>query len=457
MYLIISRRHYIINEESRLRVTFSRAHSPGALVPFAPLGAFRLLHGRTVQGDVMNKKMKRIRKVYPWYWAFEGDLLFYIAVDTLFLTAVKNFSQAQIVSLASVSTFVCILLQFPILGIIRKIGNTASVRYGGFCLLLSAVLITAGPNYWVVVLGRVFHEVAGIFRSASVVALENCLDNTGDRDDFVKIRARGNTIYAIITMLISFVASLMFNYNHYLPMIGCITTCLIGFVLSFFIVDHTKYNKLNYNQNKKVKIQYNKFVILAIAAFGLFYPVVTSGQSEGKLFIQQNLLAELSLDDTSLIIGAILCVSRIVRVVSNILLVRIYEKCRAKMGILLTFSLGLSIAFLLFGSFITPLFIKIIIMALGYVIILFIRDPFKLYIQDILFDYTPKEQHQTLLTLMEFAVKIGTAGTGFIFTLVLLKYSLTVVMAISLFVAIVEIVLSLWLYKLIIQYKIKVP
>ena len=225
----------------------------------------------------------------------------------------------------------------------------------------------------------------------------------------------------------------------------------------FFVIDYTKYNKLNYNQNKKVKIQYNKFVILAIAAFGLFYPVVTSGQSEGKLFIQQNLLAELSLDDTSLIIGAILCVSRIVRVVSNILLVRIYEKCRAKMGILLTFSLGLSIAFLLFGSFITPLFIKIIIMALGYVIILFIRDPFKLYIQDILFDYTPKEQHQTLLTLMEFAVKIGTAGTGFIFTLVLLKYSLTVVMAISLFVAIVEIVLSLWLYKLIIQYKIKGP
>lgn len=143
--------------------------------------------------------------------------------------------------------------------------------------------------------------------------------------------------------------------------------------------------------------------------------------------------------------------------VSNILLVRIYEKCRAKMGILLTFSLGLSIAFLLFGSFITPLFIKIIVMALGYVIILFIRDPFKLYIQDILFDYTSKEQHQTLLTLMEFAVKIGTAGTGFIFTLVLLKYSLTLVMAISLFIAIAEIVLSLWLYKLIMQYKIKVP
>lgn len=403
----------------------------------------------------MNKKAKRIRKVYPWYWAFEGDLLFYIAIDTLFLTVVKNFSSAQIVSLASVSTFVCILLQFPILWIIRRIGNTASVRCGAFFLLLSSIFITLGPNYWIIVLGRVFHDVAGIFRSASVVALENCLDNTDSRREFVQIRTQGSTIYAVITMLISFVASLMFNYNHYLPMLGCITTCIIGFILSFFIVDYTKYNKLNYKKNEKVKIHYNKFVVLAIVVFGVFYPVVTSGQSDGKLFIQQNLLAELSVDNTALIIGGILCFSRIVRVVSNMLFIKIYTKYRLKIGMLLTFSLGLAIAFLLFGSFISPLLFKITVMALGYVIILFIRDPFRLYIQDILFDHTSKEQHQTLLTLMEFAVKVGTAGTGFLFTLVLLKYSMAIVMTITLFIAIAEIVLSIWLYKLILGHTIE--
>ncbi len=135
-----------------------------------------------------------------------------------------------------------------------------------------------------VVLGRVFHDVAGIFRSASVVALENCLDDADNRQEFVKIRTQGSTIYAIITMLISFVASLMFNYNHYLPMIGCITTCLIGFVLSFFVVDYTRYNKLNYKKKEKVKIRYSTFVVLAIIVFGLFYPVVTSGQCTYRIF-----------------------------------------------------------------------------------------------------------------------------------------------------------------------------
>lgn len=37
--------------------------------------------------------------------------------------------------------------------------------------------MTAGPNYRVIVLGRIFHDVAAIFKSTSVVALENCLDD----------------------------------------------------------------------------------------------------------------------------------------------------------------------------------------------------------------------------------------------------------------------------------------
>ena len=401
----------------------------------------------------MNKIALKMMRVFPWYSALEGDLLFYIAIDTLFLTVVKNFSSAQVVSLASVSTFACILLQFPILGIIRKIGNTASVRLGAFFLLLSAIFITIGSGYWLIVLGRLFHDIALIFKNASVVALENCLDDTGNRKEFIKIRTQAATIYSIITMLISFVASLMFNYNHYLPMVGCITTCLIGFILSFFIIDYTKYNKLNYKKKEAVKIHYSKFVVLAIVIFGLFYPVVTSGQENGKLFIQQNLLSELSVDHTSLIIGGIVCLSRIVRVVSNMLFARIYEKYYTKMGIMLTISLGLSIAFLLFGSFVPQLFIRISIMAFGYMIILFIRDPFRLYIQDVLFDYTPKEQHQTLMTLMEFGVKVGTTGIGFVSTLVVLKYSLAAVMSLVLFIAAIEIALSVWLYKLIVSRK----
>ena len=397
----------------------------------------------------MNKGANRFLKVFPWYSGLTGDLLFYIAIDTLFLTVVKNFSASEIVSITALSQLICIALQFPVLFVIRKIGNTAAVRTGAFFMLLSAVFIAFGKSYYLVLLGRIFHDVAVIFKSASIVALENNLDLIDRRSEFVRVRTAANTVYAVITMLISFVASYMFNLNNYLPMIGCITTCALGFVLSLFMKDYSNYNKISYkNKTKgKVKIHYSKLIIIAVILYSLFYSIVTNGQGEGKLFIQQNILLDFDVEQTSLIIGAIICVSRIIRVISNIIFEKLYKKYVNKMGIALPALLGTSIALILFGSFIPEIIVKILVMGVGYTIILFIRDPFKLYIQDVIFANTPKEQHQVLLTVLEFGVKIATAGIGLAFSAILLSYSMLVIMAIMLAISFIEIILSIMLYR----------
>ncbi len=403
----------------------------------------------------MEKRINRFTKVYPWFSGFTGDLLFYIAIDTLFLSIVKNFSAAQIVSVTSLSQFACIALQFPVLFIIKRIGNTASTRVGAAFLLLSAVFITVFKNYYLILLGRIFHDVAAIFRSASFVMLENNLDLVKKRRDFVRIRTSANTVYAVVTMLISFVASYMFNLNHYLPMIGCITTCAIGFGLSFFMKDYSDYNKISYKKKtgEKVKVHYSKFIIMAIVTYALFYPIVNSGQSDGKLFIQQHILLDFDVHNTALIIGAIVCISRIIRVFSNVLFARLYYRYQEKMGVALPVLLCSSMGFMLFGSLIPHVLLKISIMAIGYIIILFARDPYRLYMQDVIFENTPKEQHQTLLTILEFGVKLGTAGMGLSFSAILLRYPMIVVIAIMFAISIVEIFLSIKLYKMVLVAK----
>ena len=95
-----------------------------------------------------SKGIERFIKLFPWFSGFTGDLLFYIAIDTLFLTIVNNFSPAEIVSITALSQLICIALQFPILFLIKKIGNTASVRTGALFLLLSAVFITFGKSFY---------------------------------------------------------------------------------------------------------------------------------------------------------------------------------------------------------------------------------------------------------------------------------------------------------------------
>ena len=397
----------------------------------------------------MNKSANRFLKVFPWYSGLSSDLLFYIAIDTLFLTLVKKFSAAEIVSLSSLSQLICVLLQFPVLFIIKKIGNTASVRTGAFFMLLSAVLIAFGKSYYIVLVGRIAHDVSVIFRSASIVALENNLELLDREGDFVRYRTSANTVYAVITMLISFVASYMFNLNNYLPMICCITTCAMGFVLSLFMKDCSSYNRVSHKKKSgvKVKIHYNKIIIISIILYAFFYSIVTNGQNEGKLFIQQQVLLDFDVEQTSLIIGAILCVSRVIRVISNIVFEKLYKKYLHKMGVVLPALLGTSIGLLLLGSFIPHIIVKILVMSVGYVIILFIRDPFRLYMQDVIFANTPKEQHQTLLTVLEFGVKIATAGIGLSFSAILLSYPMLVVIAIMFVIALMEIVLSIILYR----------
>ena len=402
------------------------------------------------------KKITKFNNIFPWYAGLSGDLLFWVAIDTLFLTIVKKFNESQIVSLTTVSLIACIALQVLLLKIIKKIGNTNSVRLGSVLLLISSLLLTFGQNYIVIVLGKVIYEIAFTFQNMANVVLKNNLELQNRNNEYIKVKTKSNTIYATVTMIISFIASLMFNLNNYLPMFGCITFCLICFILSFYIVDYSNYNKIKEESKikSKTKINYNKLIIILIISYGLFYPIVNSGQSNGKLFIQQELLLNFDVEKTALIIGAILCISRIVRVVSNIAFNKIHDKYKEKVGVILSILLSISIILMILGSFIgNSVIIKFGIMSLGYIIILFIRDPFKVYMQDLALRKVGKEGQQSLLTTMELSRKIGRAIMSLSFTMILVNNPMITVIVILFILSIIEILISIKLYKSIVSRK----
>lgn len=398
----------------------------------------------------MERKINRAIQIYPWLHGLTGDLLFYIAIDTLFLTADKGFSAAQIVSLATVSNAACILLNFPILFLIRRMGNTASARMSALLLLLASLFITFGGSYYWIAAGRVLHGASQTFHSSTVICVENNLALVDRQNDFVRIRSSANIIYATLTMVISLVVGPMFNWNHFLPMYGCITACAIGLILSFFMVDYSPYDRITAKKaSAKQKLPAAKMIVLSILAFGLFYPIVHEGQSDGKLFIQQQILESFSLERTTIIISVIVFISRVVRIIANVLFPKIYRKATNRTGILLAFLLFLSITLLLTGSFLPWIYAKISVMCLGYIIILFIRDPFKLYIQDVILNNTKREYHQTMLTVMQFAVKVGTVATSLYSTMILLEHTMREVMSVTLCLAALEIGLCIWLYRMV--------
>lgn len=398
-----------------------------------------------------DKVLKKFNKLFPWYAGLSGDLLFWVAIDTLFLTVVKKFTASQIVSLTSIPLIICIILQVPLLTIIGKIGNTKSVRLGAFMLLLSSILLTFGPNYITVVIGRIIYEIAMTFNNMVNATLKNNLDIQNKENDYIRLRTNANTIYAVITMIISFIASILFNINNYLPMIGCITFCFICFILSFYMVDYSNNDnvkKENNNSNKKLK--YSKIIIFMIMSYGLFYPIVNSGQSNGKLFIQQELLKNYSVEKAALIIGAILCISRIIRVISNISFNKVHKKFKDKVGFILPVLLSLSLWLMVIGYMLKfNVVIRIIIMSLGYIIILFIRDPFKVYIQDLALKHSNKSKQQKILATLDLSRKIIRTIISLSFTLILINHPMILVISILIVLSLIEILISLYLYKML--------
>lgn len=404
----------------------------------------------------MNEQnLKKFNKLFPWFAGLSGDLLFWIAIDTLFLTIVKKFTASQIVFLTSISLITCILLQVPLLSIIKRIGNTKSVRLGSLLLLISSILLTFGTNYIIIVIGKILYEVTFTFQNMINAILKNNLELQNRENEYIKFRTNANAIYAVVTMIISFVASIMFNINNYLPMIGCILFCFICFVLSLNMIDYSNNDCMkgkSYEKKERQikKIRYSKIMIFIIISYGLFYPIVNSGQSNGKLFIQQELLKNFDVEKTALIIGGILCISRIVRVISNISFNKIHKKYKDKVGCLLPFLLSLSLVLMVGGYLITySIILKILIMSLGYVIILFIRDPFKVYMQDLALKKAEKEQQQSLLTTLDLSRKIVRAIMSLSFTAILVNNPMIVVITILIILSVIEIFISLHLYRMI--------
>ena len=110
---------------------------------------------------------------------------------------------------------------------------------------------------------------------------------------------------------------------------------------------------------------------------------------------------------------------------------------------------------MILGSFIgNSVILRFSIMSLGYIIILFIRDPFKVYMQDLALRNVGKEGQQTLLTTMELSRKVVRAIMSLSFTMILVNNPMITVMTILLILSVIEIFIGIKLYKLVLEGKV---
>ena len=408
-----------------------------------------------MQKNKMNKEkqdkyLNRFYKIYPILKGFTDDLLFFVAIDTLFLTLVKGLSAQEIVLLTTISSIISILFRVQLIKIIRKLGNTKSVRLGMGLLLLSSILITLGPSFIWIIVGKTLYEIAFVFKDMENVMLQNNLAVKGKTADYVKISNKSTIAYSFITMIIAFISGYIFNINPYLPMYLCVLICIIFFVMYFYMKDISTKDITVEKSEKLKKIKIPKIIWLVLISYGVFYAIIVNGQQNVKLLIQYKLTDVYGLIKVSTYLGIIVSVSRIARLLGNLLFGKVYNKIKDKASIILSSLLFLAFVFTILGHFLIKFAtLGVVLMSIGFCIILAVRDPYKLYINNIALKLSKPEERQVVFAYVQYARKIGVTIFSLIISAALIDLEMVyIIIGIGL-LAFIEIIVTIKLYRML--------
>lgn len=388
-------------------------------------------------------KIKRSIRLYPIFYAFSADLIFFVPIDTLYLNLVKGMDASQISAMTMIGLLVCILAKNTIVKIAKKIGNANSVKVGALMLFIASIILTFGKSFISLVMYKIIYEVAFMFWDLTSILLRNDLICLNKQDKYFSVRNKAKVMYGITTMITALASGYLFNLDKYLPMYISIIMYFIIFIVSFAFyeekVDEENDIRPTNTDNKKISITSTIFFIILSNA--IFYTVIKLGQNNSKLFMQYDFQKVLSVEMVTYLITVIVFISRIIRIIGNIIFDKLYLKIKDKMSMVLTILEFMAFALLIIGHFIGFNFIlKVIVMSSGFFLILAIRDSFSIYIEDTALKITKQEEQQKIMINIETYRKLGQLLLSVVFTLILMKYELIVIEFILLILSAIEII-----------------
>lgn len=335
------------------------------------------------------KQVKKFCAKFVLFSSLTDDLVFFVIIDTLFLTIVKGLSASYMTLLSAIPATIGIVIQPYILKFIHKIGNTKAIRIGAFSFLLASLLITVGNQFIVLVVGKIFYEISYIFKNMENICLKHNLQLINKEEEYVHVKNKAMTSYALITLVTAITSGLLFNINVYLPMILNCVVCLGCLILSFGMKDMTKYDKIPPTPKETTKQKNSLVIYITILTYTFFGIVVNIGQANGKLLIQYELNDAFELTIATTYFSIIMMFSRIARILSNVLFDKIYRKLRDKITMVSSGLLVFAFLSIIFGYFILEnTALRVGMMVAGFFVILAVRDPFKVYIQDLVLRLT---------------------------------------------------------------------
>ncbi len=184
--------------------------------------------------DINTQKRKQNMKLYSMYRAISMDILFYYAIEFLFLTQVKNISASDVVLKSSFYAMFMVILQIPANILIDKIGTRKCTILGNVFNVIYLVLIMTSTNLQTLVVAEFFSALCFSIKDVSDTTLLNMsIPEVKIKGEiFSKIEGRGNEKYYYINAITAICSGFLYTLNPYIPIIGATLIALFATILS---------------------------------------------------------------------------------------------------------------------------------------------------------------------------------------------------------------------------------
>ena len=173
------------------------------------------------------------------------DIIFYYAIEFLFLTQVKNISAADVVLKSSFYALFMILLQIPATVTINKLGARTCTILGNFFNCISILIIIFATNFKMIIFAEFVSALCFSLKDISDTTLLNqSIPNyTRKSEFFSKLEGIGLKNYYYINAITSIIAGFLYVINPYIPVIFAFFIALMATIMSFSFQDVEEDNK----------------------------------------------------------------------------------------------------------------------------------------------------------------------------------------------------------------------
>ena len=185
--------------------------------------------------EIDDKNIKFNIKLFPIYYSFSYDFLFFYAIEFVFLSQVKNFTSSQILLLDSMIPLFCLLFNIPVTLFIERNGKRKSLVIGNICMSICLFLVIISRSYIGIIVAFLFNSFGFCFKrltETNILAESINIKSKKEKSLFALAYSTGLKNYLILDGVTSFFIGLTYEINGYLPMMISLIFTIVSTILS---------------------------------------------------------------------------------------------------------------------------------------------------------------------------------------------------------------------------------